>query len=128
MFEQLLGQYGWIAVTFGLGFFFKESIMNMIQGMLVFIGNDFNNYDIIYISGREARIVRVGITKTVFYMTDRGTKMIVPNEKLKDLTMEKIKTGTVIEWVYPPKLTLKKFIKLKRQSISHIQKPKRECK
>ena len=23
-------------------------------------------------------------------MTDRGTKMIVPNEKLKDLTMEKI--------------------------------------
>ena len=43
MFEQLLGQYGWIAITFGLGFFFKESIMNMIQGMLVFIGNDFNN-------------------------------------------------------------------------------------
>ena len=90
MFEQLLGQYGWIAITFGLGFFFKESIINMIQGMLVFIGNDFNNDDIIYISGREARIVRVGITKTVFYMTDRGTKMIVPNEKLKDLTMEKI--------------------------------------
>ena len=92
MFEELLGQYGWIAITFGLGFFFKESIMNMIQGMFVFIGNDFNNDDIIYISGREARIVRVGITKTVFYMTDRKTKMIVPNEKLKDLTMEKILT------------------------------------
>ena len=89
MFEELLGQYGWIAVTFGLGFFFKESIINMIQGMQVFIGNDFNNDDVIYISGREARIVRVGITKTVFYMTDRNTKMIVPNEKLKDLTMEK---------------------------------------
>ena len=89
MFEQLLGQYGWIAITFGLGFFFKESIINMIQGMQVFIGNDFNNDDVIYISGREARIVRVGITKTVFYMTDRNTKMIVPNEKLKDLTMEK---------------------------------------
>ena len=52
----------------------------------------FNNDDVIYISGREARIVRVGITKTVFYMTDRKTKMIVPNEKLKDLTMEKILT------------------------------------
>tara|TARA_R100000808_G_C2114605_1_gene127654 strand:+ start:225 stop:344 length:120 start_codon:yes stop_codon:yes gene_type:complete len=38
--------------------------------------------------------------------------------------MEKIKTGTVIEWVYPPKLTLKKFIKLKRQSNYHIQKNK----
>ena len=89
MFEELLGQYGWIAITFALGFFFKESIMNMIQGMLVFIGNDFNNDDIIYISGREARIVRVGITKTVFYMTDRGTKMIVPNDRLKHLVIEK---------------------------------------
>ena len=44
MFEQLLGQYGWIAITFGLGFFFKESIINMIQGMQVFIGNAFNSF------------------------------------------------------------------------------------
>ena len=89
LMEQFIGHYGWIAVTFALGFFFKESIINMIQGMQIFIGNDFNNDDIIYISGREARIVRVGMTKTVFYMTDRGTKMVVPNEKLKDLTLEK---------------------------------------
>ena len=89
LMQELIGHYGWIAVTFALAFFFKQSIMNMILGMQVFVGNDFNNDDIIYISGREARIVRVGITKTVFYMTDRGTKMIVPNEKLKDLTLEK---------------------------------------
>jgi hypothetical protein len=63
--------------------------MNIIQGMQIFMGNDFNNDDIIYISGREARVVRVGMTKTVFYMKDRGTKMVVPNEKLKDLTLEK---------------------------------------
>ena len=89
LMEQFIGHYGWIAVTFALGFFFKESIMSMIQGMQVFMGNDFNNDDVIYISGREARVVRVGITKTTFYMTDRGTKMVVPNEKLKDLTLEK---------------------------------------
>ena len=89
LIEQMIGHYGCIALTFALAFFFKQSIMNMILGMQVFVGNDFNNDDIIYISGREARIVRVGITKTVFYMTDRGTKMIVPNEKLKDLTLEK---------------------------------------
>ena len=89
LMEQFIGHYGWIAVTFALGFFFKESIMNIIQGMQIFMGNDFNNDDVIYISGREARIVRVGITKTVFYMTDRGTKMVVPNDKLKDLTLEK---------------------------------------
>ena len=89
LMQELIGHYGWIAVTFSLAFFFKQSIMNMILGMQVFVGNDFNNDDIIYISGREARVVRVGITKTVFYMTDRGTKMVVPNEKLKDLTLEK---------------------------------------
>ena len=89
LMQEIIGHYGWIAVTFALGFFFKESIMNMVLGMQVFMGNDFNNDDIIYISGREARVVRVGITKTVFYMTDRGTKMVVPNEKLKDLTLEK---------------------------------------
>ena len=89
LMEQFIGHYGWIAVTFALGFFFKESIMNIIQGMQIFMGNDFNNDDIIYISGREARIVRVGMTKTVFYMKDRGTKMVVPNEKLKNLTLEK---------------------------------------
>ena len=89
LMEQFIGHYGWIAVTFALGFFFKESIINMMQGMQIFMGNDFNNDDIIYISGREARIVRVGMTKTVFYMKDRGTKMVVPNEKLKNLTLEK---------------------------------------
>ena len=89
LMEQFIGHYGWIAVTFAMGFFFKESIINMMQGMQIFMGNDFNNDDIIYISGREARIVRVGMTKTVFYMKDRGTKMVVPNEKLKNLTLEK---------------------------------------
>ena len=98
LIEKLIGHYGWIVVTFGLGFFFKESIINMIQGMQVFMGNNFNNDDIIYISGREARIVRVGMTRTVFYMTDRGTKMVVPNEKLKDLTLEKkIPSGSMCD-------------------------------
>ena len=54
-----------------------------------FLVNDFNNDDIIYISGRQARIVRVGIRNTVFYMSDRRSKMLVPNEQLKHLTIEK---------------------------------------
>jgi|TARA_B100000959_G_C14877795_1_gene581187 small-conductance mechanosensitive channel len=89
LMENLIGHYGWIVVTFAIGFFFKESIMSWIQGMMVFMDNNFNNDDVVYISGREARVVRVGFTKTVFYMTDRGSKMVVPNEKLKDLTLEK---------------------------------------
>ena len=43
----------------------------------------------LYISGRAARIVRVGFFRTVFYMVDRDTKMVVPNDRLKTLTIEK---------------------------------------
>ena len=63
--------------------------MNFVQGLVVFLGSGFNNDDIIYISGRQARIVRVGIRSTTFYMTDRKTKMVVPNEQLKQLVVEK---------------------------------------
>ena len=123
LMQEMIGHYGWIALTFALAFFFKQSIMNMILGMQVFVGNDFNNDDIIYISGREARIVRVGITKTVFYMTDRGTKMIVPNEKLKDLTLEKRlpagKRG--VEDGYLPKST-DKISKSKKQGLHAVEK------
>ena len=123
LMEQFIGHYGWIAVTFALGFFFKESIMNIIQGMQIFMGNDFNNDDVIYISGREARIVRVGMTKTVFYMKDRGTKMVVPNEKLKNLTLEKRlpagKRG--VEDGYLPKST-DKISKGKKQGLHAVEK------
>ena len=123
LMEQFIGHYGWIAVTFALAFFFKQSIMNMILGMQVFIGNDFNNDDVIYISGREARVVRVGMTKTVFYMRDRGTKMVVPNEKLKNLTLEKRlpagKRG--VEDGYLPKST-DKISKGKKQGLHAVEK------
>ena len=123
LMEQMIGHYGWIAVTFALGFFFKESIMNIIQGMQIFMGNDFNNDDVIYISGREARVVRVGMTKTVFYMRDRGTKMVVPNEKLKNLTLEKRlpagKRG--VEDGYLPKST-DKISKGKKQGLHAVEK------
>jgi hypothetical protein len=71
------------------GLLFKEFIISTIKGIDVMVGNDINNDDILYISGRQARVVRVGMKHTIFYMTDRGTKMIVPNEKLSSLTIEK---------------------------------------
>ena len=123
LMQELIGHYGWIAVTFALGFFFKESIMNIIQGMQIFMGNDFNNDDVIYISGREARVVRVGMTKTVFYMKDRGTKMVVPNEKLKNLTLEKrLPAGKMgVEDGYLPKST-DKISKGKKQGLHAVEK------
>mgnify|MGYP001454851358 FL=1 len=77
--EQLIGSYGWLVLLAFFGILFKDAIHKAAEGLLVCVGKDFCNDDVLYISGRQARIVRVGFLKTIFYMTDRGTKMIVPN-------------------------------------------------
>ena len=87
--EQLLGSYGWLILIAFLGILFKDAIHKAAEGLLVCVGKDFCNDDVLYISGGQARIVRVGFLKTIFYMTDRGTKMIVPNDRLKLLVIEK---------------------------------------
>jgi len=87
--KNLIGEYGWMFIGAFAVMMFKDAVVNLYQGLAIFVGNDFNNDDVIYISGRQARIVRVGFRKTIFYMTDRNTKMIVPNERLKILTLEK---------------------------------------
>ena len=87
--EQLIGAYGWLLIVAFLGILFKDAIHKAAEGLLICVGKDFCNDDVLYISGRQARIVRVGFLKTIFYMTDRGTKMIVPNDRLKLLVIEK---------------------------------------
>lgn len=87
--EHVMGSYGWFILIAFVGILFKDAIHKAAEGLLICMGKDFCNDDVLYISGRQARIVRVGFLKTIFYMTDRGTKMIVPNDRLKLLVIEK---------------------------------------
>ena len=87
--KNAFSEYGWIIAVGIIALLSKDLMMNFVQGLIVFMGSGFNNDDIIYISGRQARIVRVGIRSTTFYMGDRKSKMVVPNEKLKELVVEK---------------------------------------
>ena len=89
LIEDLIGSYGWFVIIAFLAILGKDALHKAAEGFLVFMGKDFQNDDILYISGRQARIVRVGLFKTIFYMTDRKTKMIVPNDRLKLLVVEK---------------------------------------
>ena len=89
MLEDLIGTYGWFILAGFLAVLLKDAIHKAAEGFMVFMGKDFQNDDILYISGRQARIVRVGLFKTIFYMTDRKTKMVVPNDRLKMLVVEK---------------------------------------
>jgi len=87
--KDLFSEYGWIFVAGIIALLAKDIMINLVKGIMIFYGHDFDNDDVIYISGRQARIVRVGVTSTTFYMSDRKTKMVVPNEQLKELTIEK---------------------------------------
>lgn len=93
--EELFGKAVWLAFAY-LGIsIFKGLILNVYEGLMVFIGNDFNADDVVYLGAEErpARIVRMGIRKTVFYMKDSdgrwNIKMAVPNESLKTMVIKK---------------------------------------
>jgi len=87
--EQAVGHYGWLLLAAFAALMGKDVLVNFVQGLVIYWGSDFTNDEILYISGRQARVIRLGLTSTTFFMTDRSTKMLVPNSQLKQLTIEK---------------------------------------
>tara|TARA_Y100001949_G_scaffold110519_1_gene93462 strand:+ start:132 stop:518 length:387 start_codon:yes stop_codon:yes gene_type:complete len=97
----LLGEYGWMFLAGLAVLFFKTTLESLIAGLVVFFGNDYNNDDIIILDGRPGRIVRVSMWKSTFYLytikkgddgkrfISGGTKLVIENDKLKDLKLEK---------------------------------------
>ena len=90
MAQNLMGEYGLIV----LGCFFmllgKDLLSNVVQGLIIFIGNSWKNDEILYLNGRQARIVRKGFFSTCFFLPDRHTSMNIPNCNLKDCVVERI--------------------------------------
>ena len=98
--EGLIGSYGWMFVTGILLLLFRSAIEGAVEGFKVFVGNDLNTDDVIAINGQPARVVRVGIFKTIFFVYEvgcangkpyvkGGSKMAVQNDKLKDFEIKK---------------------------------------
>ena len=68
---------------------FRDVIGGMVSGFLIFFGKELSTDDSIFISGRPARVTRVGLFSTIFFMKDTKCKMRVPNTQLKELVIEK---------------------------------------
>ena len=97
----LLGEYGWMFLAGLAVLFFKTTIESLLAGLVVFFGNDYNNDDIVILDGRPGRIVRVSMWKSTFYLytikqdekgkryISGGPKLVIENDKLKDLKLEK---------------------------------------
>ena len=98
--EGLIGSYGWMFVAGIFLLLFRSAIEGAVEGFKVFVGNDLNTDDVIAINGQPARVVRVGIFKTIFFVYEvgcangkpfikGGSKMAVQNDKLKDFEIKK---------------------------------------
>jgi len=94
--RNLLGDYGWMFIA-GLSLLmFQSSLKKLVAGLFVFWGNDYKTDDTVYVDGKPGRIIRVGMTKTVFFIYDvvdgqviGGSKLVVQNEYLGKLKIEK---------------------------------------
>ena len=96
LIEGLIGQYGWLFLVGVITLIFQNTIREAVAGLMVFIGNDYNEDDVVEVDGEPGRIVRVSMWKTVFFIYHivggkivGGSKLVVANSKLKDLKIEK---------------------------------------
>ena len=92
----LIGKYGWLLLVGIITLLFRSTIEKFVAGMLIFMGNDYNEDDVVEVDGRPGRIVRCGIWSTTFFLYDvvdgiiiGGSKLVIQNDKLKDLKIEK---------------------------------------
>ena len=96
MVSEMLGKYGWLFLVGVLTLLFRSTIEKFVAGIMIFMGNDYNEDDVVEVDGKPGRIVRCGIWSTTFFTYDvrdgiivGGAKLVVQNDKLKDLKIEK---------------------------------------
>ena len=96
MVSEMLGKYGWLFIVGVLTLIFRSTIEKFVAGVMIFMGNDYNEDDVVEVDGKPGRIVRCGIWSTTFFTYDvregiivGGAKLVVQNDKLKDLKIEK---------------------------------------
>ena len=96
LIEGLIGQYGWLFLAGVVTLIFQNTIREAVDGFMIFLGNDYNEDDVVEVDGEPGRIVRVSMWKTVFFIYHivggkivGGSKLVVANSKLKDLKIEK---------------------------------------
>ena len=69
----LIGKYGWLFLVGVLTLLFRSTIEKCVAGLMIFMGNDYNEDDVVEVDG-----IIVG-----------GSKLVIQNDKLKDLKIEK---------------------------------------
>ena len=94
--QEVIEEYSWLLISGVALLLFQNTIREAVDGIMIFLGNDYNEDDVVEVDGAPGRIVRVGMWKTVFFIYHvvngkvvGGSKLVVANSKLKDLKIEK---------------------------------------
>ena len=98
--SYFIGKWGWMALAAFAAMMFRSTLEGMLESLKIFLGNDLNTDDVVHLNGQTARVVRVGVWKTIFFVYDigcadgkpyvkGGRKKAVQNDKLKDYEIEK---------------------------------------
>lgn len=94
--KKLFQGQSWLLLIGVAGLIFRSTIEKITAAIFVFFGNDYNEDDIVYLNSKPARIVRVGLLKTTFFIYEvkegkviGGKKLVIQNEKLSGLNIEK---------------------------------------
>ena len=98
--EGLIGEYGWMFIVGFAVLLFRSAIESAVESFKVFWGDDLNTDDVIILDDRPARVVRVGLWKTILFIYEvgcadgkafvkGGNKVAIQNDKLKDHIIEK---------------------------------------
>ena len=94
--KSIIAEYSWLFIMGVLGLLFRTTIESFVSGLMIFMGNDYNEDDVVEVDGKPGRIVRCGIWSTTFFTYDivdgiivGGSKLVIQNSKLKDIKIEK---------------------------------------
>ena len=98
--ESILGYIMYFLLSGIVLILAKSTLESIVESIKVFWGKDLNTDDVVILNGRPARVVRVGMWKTTFFVYEvdtangkpyvkSGNKLQIQNDRLKDQVIEK---------------------------------------
>ena len=74
--SYFIGKWGWMALAAFSVMMFRSTLEGILESLKIFLGNDLNTDDVVHLNEKPARVVRVGIFKTIFSYMMSGVQMV----------------------------------------------------
>ena len=98
--SYFIRKWGWMALAAFSVMMFRSTLEGILESLKIFLGKDLNTDDVVHLNEKPARVVRVGIFKTIFFVYDvgcadgkpyikGGRKKAIQNDRLKEYEIEK---------------------------------------